>query len=88
MPKTATLDIFVIVDSNGDYAIGMDVDSVYEAFDDQIGGQQPRRMFQLKVMAEMPAETDSETRIEVPASAQKPIEARVEPVTESSYANG
>lgn len=59
------LEIWIVVDEGGDYAVGKDQDAACEAFDQEIGGTTPRR--QVKVTLKVPAPVAIELTGEVPA---------------------
>ena len=38
MANTAQVEVWVVVDENGDYAVGADDDGAYDAYDETVGG--------------------------------------------------
>lgn len=48
------VEAWVIVDSSGNYAVGTSLDDACEAFEDSIGGSQPRRAVKLKLTVPLP----------------------------------
>ena len=74
----------MVIDSNGDYAVGVDYDEATQLFDDNIGGNGARRVIKLNVRASLPEEIE-ECAVDVPDDAGT---THAPTVTESTYPNG
>jgi hypothetical protein len=75
MPTTQTFEIFLIVDSNGDGALGLGYDHATENYDNEVGGGSGRRI--IKINAKVALPEDAEIDITVPDTAGDRIEAEV-----------
>lgn len=62
------LEVWIVVDEGGDYALGKDQEGACQAFEDEIGGDQPRR--QVCVKLKVPAPKVIELTGEVPAEPE------------------
>ena len=54
MATFKTVEVFVMVDEDGDYECGVDVDAATERFDDNVGGTGGRRLVRLTVKVPLP----------------------------------
>lgn len=54
MQARDTLEVVVVVDCNGDYAVGQDIDAACAAYDELIGGDLPRVAYRLQVDCPLP----------------------------------
>jgi hypothetical protein len=52
--ETVQVEVWVIVDADGDYAVGSSMDDAGEAFDDNIGGHSPRRAVKVTLTVPKP----------------------------------
>lgn len=53
--KTKTLEVWVVVDADGDYAVGTDEETACDAFDSEVGGNHGRRVVKMSVTVPLPA---------------------------------
>jgi hypothetical protein len=73
---TKTAELFIAIDSDGDYAFGTDVDEAITAYNDNIGGCLPLRVAKITVTMRPPVVTEAsvtvgdEARQEVAAAAE------------------
>lgn len=72
MTEKTTLQICLIVNSDGDYAVGADFDAAADAYDSDIGGGAARRVIKLNVKLALPKE--EEVFVEVPEATDPGIE--------------
>jgi hypothetical protein len=63
--KTAAVEVWVIVDENGDYAVGGNEDQCNESYDNDVNASGARRM--VKVTLVVPLPIAMEVKGEVPA---------------------
>lgn len=49
-----TVEVWVCVDSDGDYRVGCDEDGAVTAYDEEVGGTDGRRMVKLTVKVPLP----------------------------------
>lgn len=68
MTEKKEIEIFIVMDSDGDYAASADPDGAVEAFAAAIGGHAVRRMVKIKVCMSPPAIEDGPT-MEIPDAA-------------------
>lgn len=59
MPERKEIEIYVILDSNGDYAMGVDLDTAYDAYNNEIGGHSSKRTIRVVLYATTPAEIET-----------------------------
>jgi hypothetical protein len=71
-----TFDVYLMIDANGDYAVGVDVDQVAELYDETIAGSECRRLIHITVSANPPVIV--EANVTVPDEAGETISASVE----------
>lgn len=71
----ADFEVFLVIDSNGDYSAGETYETAVDAFSENIGGHQARRVLKIVVRAALPDEVEPEIVVEVPDRAQEPAEA-------------
>lgn len=76
MTEFNTVDVFVVIDSNGDYAVGGNDDAALENFDNEVGGDRPRRIVKLNVTMRLPVVT--EVSVTVPDEAGQQVTATAE----------
>ena len=69
MAKFQTIEVWVVVDEQGDYECAADFDAAAERFDENVGGNGGRRVVKLSVKVPLP------TPIELPGE----VEADPEP---------
>lgn len=67
-PALESFEVFLVIDSGGDYAIGVDYETALEAYDNDIGGGAARRIVKLVVRATLPEEAE-QLSVDVPATA-------------------
>jgi hypothetical protein len=71
-----TFEIVLIVDANGDYAVGADYDNATENYDNEVGGGAARRVITIRANVALPEEP--EVVVDVPDMAGQKIEATAE----------
>lgn len=71
-----TVDVFVCMDSDGDYEIGKEAEDAITNYNDNIGGCLPLRVIKLKVVMAPPVIT--ETTVEVKDEAGQQVAAAAE----------
>lgn len=71
----ANFEVFLVIDSNGDYTVGETYDVAVDAFDQSIGGHQARRVLKLVVHATLPEEIEPEIVVHIPDRVLAPAEA-------------
>jgi hypothetical protein len=76
MPPTS-YDIFVILDSDGNYSVGTDIDEATTSFTDNIGGEGARSVYRITFIAPRPAEI-AEVECAAPDVPQEAVTASVE----------
>ena len=54
MTETAGMEIYVVLNSRGEYEVGVSEVEALERFDDQVGGFDHRRVYQLNLTAPLP----------------------------------
>lgn len=69
MPERKEIELFVILDSNGDYGVGADLETAETDFNENIGGEQARRIIRVVLHATVPEEMET-THVEAPDSAE------------------
>ena len=62
--QTCEVEVFVVVDENGDYAVAKDADELGTAYDNDIGGDTglARRVLKLTVSVPLPQTVESAAR--------------------------
>ena len=68
MIRKIEIEIVVVMDADGDYVVGVDQDQAQEMFDNDIGGNGPRRVIKLKVLMAPPKYEEGPT-VNVPDTA-------------------
>jgi hypothetical protein len=71
-----TFDVYLMIDANGDYAVGVDVDQVAELYDETVAGSECRRLIKLTVSANLPKPV--EASVTVPDEAGETVAAKAE----------
>ncbi len=56
--EKVTVEVWVIVDCDGNYSVGLDLDAAHEVYDGEYGAQGPRRVLKLAVDCPIPAEVE------------------------------
>lgn len=68
-------EIWLVIDSDGDYAIGADRNDALDAFDDSYGSSGgPRRVIKITAMVTPPEAISAETEVDVPDEAGETVE--------------
>lgn len=68
-----TIDVFIAMDSDGDYRTGVDMDEAIQDYVDNIGGNLPLRVVKLNVTMAKPDVT--EVDVKVPDAAGEVVKA-------------
>lgn len=71
----ADFEVFLVVDSGGDYAVGATYDEATAAFSYEIGRSGARRVLKVVVRCALPDEIEPEIVVEVPDRAHEPAQA-------------
>lgn len=66
----ATVEIWVVVDENGDYDVGNDIDTASERFNDTVGFEKQTGTRQVKITLKVPLPTVLEVSGEVAVSEE------------------
>ncbi len=51
----AELEVWIVVDADGDYAVGTDEDTAVERFAEDVGGDRPTRRIKVALKVPLPA---------------------------------
>jgi hypothetical protein len=81
MSDKVKVEVFIVMDTGGDVAVGLDSDHATERFDEEVGGSGQRRIVKLTVWMAPPDEVEEGPEVDVPDNAGKmidPIEATAE----------
>lgn len=68
MPEKINIEVWVVMDEDGYYAVGCDRDEAIENFENQIGGGGPRRVVK-RVMRMAPPVVEEGPEIDIPDNA-------------------
>jgi hypothetical protein len=68
MNEKVSIEIWIVMDADGDFAVDGDESVAKDLFDENIGGSGPRRIVKLKVLMSPPAVEDGPT-VDIPDSA-------------------
>lgn len=71
-----TFEVFLLIDIDGSYEVGVDADDVIKRFSENIGDTAPCRMIKLNVKASLPVEIAAD--VVVPDDAGTHVEASAE----------
>jgi hypothetical protein len=72
--ERTTCEIFLVVDADGSYEVGPDQDAAQEAFDNNIGGNGPRRVIKITAKLTPPQAIEAEIDISDEAAETKQVE--------------
>jgi len=70
--KNATIELWVMVDADGEYGVGNDQETAEQAYADNVGGSGPTRL--IKIDASVPLPTVLAARVTIPAPAERSME--------------
>jgi hypothetical protein len=68
MNEKVSIEIWIVMDADGDFAVDGDEGVAKDLFDENIGGSGPRRIVKLKVLMSPPAVEDG-PEVDIPDSA-------------------
>ena len=70
-----SFEVFLVIDSDGDYEVGIDRDQAVENFEQNIGNPAGARVIMVSVKANPPAEVEDAGVVIVPDTAGATVEA-------------